>query len=304
MHWEPKSTMKKILLLLLVTLVSNYAGAQCSIRGALSPVTGSTYTFSVPSVSAQCADCYYWTATGGASISGSNTGNSVSVVANTAGAYSVSVTYFINGECVSCTKTGTISPAVPPCNFQVGVSSFYIASTNSNPPTVTLQASTTPGFLVGVQYNWMVTYQNGTTAGFSSTTSAMATFTAYQSNPIVSANVIAYYQTCSSTFLRTFPIPIYGGITGGGGFGRPAGAIEKNNKKDFIVYPNPVKSEVIFKGENGSGYSVSIFDLSGKEIISGKVDTVISLDGHNKGIYKYVISGKDGFRQEGTLAKE
>ena len=297
--------MKKFLLLFLI-LGFNFTGAQCLIRGTSSAAIGTTNLYSIPSMSAQCTDCYYWTVTSGASITGSNTGNSVNVVANSTGTFSVSVTYFSNGVCQTCTKTINDSNSEVDCNnINGGISQNFFASTNNyySFPVVILQVSSNAANIPGVIYNWSVTHLHGTlNPGPVEQNGLLAAFKAEQSNPITSATVIIKVPGCpDKIFTVNFYNPIYGDavINGNKQLGR------KSNIDKFITFPNPVKDEVYFKGENAAAYSVSIYDLNGKEVISKKpLNSAVSLEGQKKGIYKYVITGKDDYRQEGTLAKE
>jgi len=72
------------------------------------------------------------------------------------------------------------------------------------------------------------------------------------------------------------------------------------------VSPNPVKSVVNFDGENLESYNISVFDLNGREVISNQqLKDKISMERLEKGIYKYMITNKDGeIEQEGKLLKD
>jgi hypothetical protein len=81
----------------------------------------------------------------------------------------------------------------------------------------------------------------------------------------------------------------------------------KSDKKtgEINVIPNPTSSKIKFTGENLENYKISLFDISGKEIIHDLgINNEVSIENQAKGVYIYVIAGENGFRQEGKIIKE
>ncbi len=96
-------TMFKITIILLAFVLGSFtsSNAQCSISpSSLSIDVGETGT-----LTASSAQAYYWTVSGSAQIVGSNTGQSVTILATDQGSAQVCVTLFINGECYQCCTT-------------------------------------------------------------------------------------------------------------------------------------------------------------------------------------------------------
>jgi hypothetical protein len=81
----------------------------------------------------------------------------------------------------------------------------------------------------------------------------------------------------------------------------------KSDKKtgEINVIPNPTSSKIKFTGENLENYKISLFDISGKEMIHDLgINNEVSIENQAKGVYIYVIEGENGFRQEGKIIKE
>ncbi len=65
-----------------------------------------------------CFNCYYWEVTSGnATIQGSNTTQTIDVSATQTGSVTLSMTYFKDGVCRTCTRTFTVD-AEPACVFE------------------------------------------------------------------------------------------------------------------------------------------------------------------------------------------
>jgi hypothetical protein len=300
--------MKKLLSCFLLFLFFSFSNAQCIITGTDTPVVQFSSSYSVPVGSAQCSSCYYWSVSGAAAINGDNTGNSVSITFNQLGAVTISVTYFTGGQLVSCSKNITVVYNNG-CNFLVSVSSSYLASGSTNPAVVTLQGTVNPTSVTGVTYVWSAKYQNGAVGAPSSVNGLQATFVATQANPIVSATLTGNGPMCSSTYTRLFPQPIYGnpGLGGGGITIGKTAADGTISGERFLLAPNPVKNELLFSGDadNLSDYKVSVYDLSGREVVSNApVGSKIPFGNHVSGVYQFVITGPDNYRQEGKIVKE
>lgn len=99
-------------------LVSQKASAQCSITQVSQ--NGNTYVFTAPA-----SQAYYWTVTG-AAISGSNTQQSVTVLASSTN-FTLCLTTFNNGQCDSCCVT--ITP--PPCGYYIEESDMMCYSASA-----------------------------------------------------------------------------------------------------------------------------------------------------------------------------
>ncbi|WP_125721857.1 T9SS type A sorting domain-containing protein [Flavobacterium ustbae] len=89
---------------------------------------------------------------------------------------------------------------------------------------------------------------------------------------------------------------------------RTASAIEEtesNSTFAIIVSPNPTTSVLNFTGENLEKYNISLFDSKGKKMIKdAKITSQINVENFTKGIYVYVITDANGFKQEGKIIKD
>ncbi len=97
--------LKKLLFLTLVFSI-NYVFAQLSgkcISGSTNINVGQTYNYSVSSSLGQCSNCYDWDVGSGLSISGTDQGNSVAIEALQPGSHQITVTYFNENGCNTCT---------------------------------------------------------------------------------------------------------------------------------------------------------------------------------------------------------
>ncbi|MFT3795028.1 S8 family serine peptidase [Flavobacterium sp.] len=81
---------------------------------------------------------------------------------------------------------------------------------------------------------------------------------------------------------------------------------KENTKADRIkVYPNPVQSIVNFEGDDLSKYSISIYDQNGNPVMAkDTLEDSINMGQQEKGMYIYIISGANDYRQVGKLLKE
>jgi|GEM_PF-3232682 len=81
--------------------------------------------------------------------------------------------------------------------------------------------------------------------------------------------------------------------------------IESNSTYEIIVSPNPTTSVLNFTGENLEKYNISLFDSNGKQLIKDtKLTSQINVDNFVKGVYMYVITDGNGFKQEGKIIKD
>lgn len=82
-------------------------------------------------------------------------------------------------------------------------------------------------------------------------------------------------------------------------------AANEDLMQEIVVSPNPTKSTVQFQGKNLGSYHVSFYDTKGHAVIeNAHLDAPVSLERQKPGIYVYVITNEEGFRQEGKIIKE
>jgi len=72
-----------------------------------------------------------------------------------------------------------------------------------------------------------------------------------------------------------------------------ATAIEDYSQDEILLYPNPVRNDLYFKGMTGEG-EVQLFDLNGRLILSETTNDRLNLNGVRTGIYilKLVTNNK------------
>lgn len=82
------------------------------------------------------------------------------------------------------------------------------------------------------------------------------------------------------------------------------GTVAKDSDR-ILVTPNPTNSFVKFEGKNLTNYKISIFDSAGNEIIkNSKINQNLNLEKYKPGIYIYVLTDENGYKQEGKIIKE
>jgi hypothetical protein len=126
--------------------------AGCTVTGDTTVCSGSTHTYSVPS---DPALTYLWSVTGTGSIVGSNTGNSVQVLAGASGSYTVTVVQSNAGGSATCSTTVSISnPSVsiavstdcsPTLTATAGFASYLWSGPSNNGATTAQITPTAPG---------------------------------------------------------------------------------------------------------------------------------------------------------------
>lgn len=268
--------------------------AQCIILGPAQFSVGQTVTFSVPFGTAQCTECYDWdinnsnlTTSGNVQIIGSDQSNTVSILGLSAGTFDLSVTYFDETGCHFCVTSYIITS----CDIdQYGI--YYVNQYGSE----YLKFYTMPSIIIGGQNNysylWTFTYEDGTS---SSSTDREPYIPVFCSNPIINASVLITSSICSKT-INDYG---WGSVCGSNHF------YSKHKSIPIIkVGPNPTRSLLYFEGKNLHRYKISIFNQTGKLIISNSNLKNISVVNFLKGIYFYRITGPSGFRQSGSIVKE
>jgi len=80
---------------------------------------------------------------------------------------------------------------------------------------------------------------------------------------------------------------------------------EIDDVNKIIVSPNPTNSFIKFDGKNLTTYKVAIFNCFGNQVIKdAKIDQQLNFEKYEKGIYIYVLTDENGYKQEGKIIKE
>lgn len=299
--------MKSIIPLILFFCLANLGYSQCSIFGPTSILLNQTATFNIPSSPAQCGSCYDWDVSGSGQVIGSDMGSSAQIRRTGTGAITISVTYFDETGCHSCSVT--IAALGSSCNFTVAILDEYIDGTQSGSNLVYLLANTIPQVGPGATYTWTVNYQNGTSYT-GTTTQSPSPIPAYTNNRIVSASVVVNYLTCTASDSRIFlnPIPDIG-FGSGFGSGKVQSTGELNlgdaDEQKFRLFPNPATSNIQIEGPELVKHTISILDMQGKVILEeSDLTKEIDLEGKATGAYFYIIKDEDGQQQSGKIIKQ
>jgi len=88
--------------------------------------------------------------------------------------------------------------------------------------------------------------------------------------------------------------------------GMTTGETQYDQPKQILVYPNPVKDKVTFVTGLYNNLELSIYNLQGKPVLKQKLPytQTIDISALPKGLYVYIITGKNGFIEKGKLLKE
>ncbi len=88
--------------------------------------------------------------------------------------------------------------------------------------------------------------------------------------------------------------------------GLQTGITEYDKPKQILVYPNPVKDKVTFVLGLYDNLNLSIYNSNGQCVIRQKLphSQTINMSHLPKGLYVYIIIGKDGFFEKGRLIKQ
>lgn len=313
--------MKKLLSLLAMVGFSLIANAQC-ISGPEVLYTGQTYTFTSVST-AQCTSCYDWDingnttssdnqVVGNAQIIGSDQGQTVSIKPLVAGCFTVSLTYFDETNCHTCKPVTfcAVDPTPLPATNCFGFDPVQ-------PSDVTSQGTMNYGYLgspyaaplpdAGLSFTWYFKFQDGTLLTFYVQNPTFRELC--PDNPVKSFACVVSNGVTTKTYksiVSGYPIPGISGANSPTCFIHPDCSLGfRMANPEIKVSPNPTSSTIKFDGENLSNYTISIFNSNGTEIIKdAKIDTNISLEKQQKGIYLYIITDANGFRQEGKIIKE
>jgi Secretion system C-terminal sorting domain len=282
-----------MLLSSILSVIAIASFAQCVITGPSQVNVGETVVFSVPSGTAQCAECYDWdinnsnsNVAGNVQIIGNDQYNTVSVLVLSAGPFTIKITYFDETGCHICELD---------CNRcdinQEGVT--FVNAYGSE--YLTFYAIPVVTGVNNFNYSWTFTYQNG---AITTSNDKQPAIPAFCSNRIVSASVVVTSSTCSKTINQDWSN--FGGLCGTYEYAYGRMASNENIK----LYPNPVKSMLGFRGKNLYKYKISIFDQTGLKVMESLGLRNINVAHLKKGTYHYTISDSDGYRQNGVLLKE
>ena len=270
------------------------------------PISGSGVAFTVPAGSGT-GWTYKWVVTPSLQIvsGGTSTTAYIRGISGNASGY-VYVTRYKDGVS-ACADVKQVSIGGA-CNYTFSISDNYIDGNQSGSNTAGLNVTGGNTFPTGTTYAWTITRQDGSIQYYGPTTAQTRFVTTTYDNRITEATVVASYLNCSKTVTKIFSCAIpqsdmYGqcfsecDCSGTGGLQRTA--------VNIVVSPNPTSSVVKFEGKDLNNYKVSIYNYNGIEIIkSSKLDQEINLQKQDKGIYFYIITDENGFKQEGKIIKE
>lgn len=296
------------------------------ITGNLTITLGQTVTFtSTPT--AQCTGCYDWDINnnvtssdnqivGSIKIVGSDIGKTVQIQGMAVGPFSLQLTYFDETGCHICSFDGNvISNSVTPLPNEncFGFDPVQPVDINGDG---TLNYGYigfpygTPISSVGLTFTWYFKFLDGTLLTF------------YEQNPtfreLCPTNPVMSFALIVSNGVQTkqyrsvvsgYWIPSISGPNTPTCFLHPncldGSSFKTSNNNKIIISPNPTSSIIKFEGDNLNNYRIDIFDNKGREIVRDtKIDENINLEKQGKGIYIYIITDENGYKQEGKIIKE
>lgn len=275
--------MKTITMFLSLFLWSILSTAQC-LTGPTSLASGSSATYSIPSV-AQCTSCYDWDiVSGDASFLTSDQNNSVTIRANSSGPFTIKVIYLSESGCQTyCEQIINSSPSsccLPELNsyFNCGTweqygghGAVYIAFPDCDSNTV----STIDWVLSNAEFvsGSLTGQSSGTTTGSGSP----GNIGNYNCNSIEVQATVHYNNGCSSKVINETIIPLAGAP-----------------KKQATIYPNPAKSEInvnlgsLNNLSPNNNLEVKVIEINtGREVYSQKVKNNEKQELRIKGLESY-----------------
>lgn len=304
--------MKKIIALILLMNISITFGQVPSGCGSVNwpsnvPTT-SGVSFSVPAGSGT-GWTYVWVVSPSSNLTIlSGQGTTTAIIKGISGlSGTVYVTRYKNGVS-ACTdmKPVSIGSGGDLCNYTLSILDEYVDGTQSGSDTVHLSVG--GNYPTGTAYAWTITRQDGSVQYYPPQATRVRIVAASINNRITDASVVASFNNCSSIVTKKFRCAIPNSDIYGNLFpeceGMPIAKLAKQ-KVEIKVSPNPTSSSIKFDGENLSNYKVSIFNINGNEIITNsRIDQNINFEKQEKGIYIYIITDENGFKQEGKIIKE
>ena len=94
-------------------------------------------------------------------------------------------------------------------------------------------------------------------------------------------------------------LPLYDGVTG-------VGVDELNNKADWLIYPNPAKSDLTIITDFEENYEISLFNIRGQVMLTKNVNTKrsnINIESLTKGVYFIKIKTASGIVSTQKMVK-
>lgn len=248
--------------LFISSLLLNIYGASaqcnsCTMTGDTQITSGQTKTYSAATLSGAS---FFWSVTGNLSISGSNTGSSVSITGGSAGSGKVCVTRFKAGtqpccSCIDVTIKSGAEPSCPPFNPPIYATNMQTGEPNTICPNNVVGMGVY-GSLQGYSVQWTITPSVPVTGGGGLNSSYLeftdvsqysqyyVTATFYCSNGQVAGGGSL---TVNETLLNCDWIPPM----------MASGAEEST--EDLSVFPNPANSKITVRlPESDFNYTISI----------------------------------------------
>lgn len=287
------------------------------ISGALTINVGQTVNFS-SIVTAQCPQCYDWDINGDSTSSdnsivgnlqivGSDMNSKVSIKGLSVGTGQICLTYFTESGAGSCCINVNI---VDPPNCNAPTLSGWFECRGSGPRTGGQLIINNDSSVDWSKISSINIWLNGATfnaAPGGDTKVLTGPFTGapgpytitdsipgdcYYGNSFGAIITVNYNNGCPS-------------VQVGGNwydYNTPPSVQPKNA---ISVYPNPTNSTIEFKGLNLDKYQISIYDISGNQIINrSKIDSKVNLTKQKSGIYIYKIEENGKVIQEGKITKK
>ncbi|MEM9918719.1 MAG: T9SS type A sorting domain-containing protein [Bacteroidota bacterium] len=293
-----------LLLFSFTFFLSFTSSAQCPVNGPGSLSSGNSGTYSTTAVAGAS---YFWSATGGLSISGSPSGSSATVTAGSTGG-SVCVTVFRAGmmPCCNCTNVSIIPPCTPMqtlsivqdevpgqgCPGDIFTFDAIFTPTSVSPGTFTWQAFN-GGFIVSGQGTSSVQIQTPPSGGML----VRVTFTSCDGSTI-SAITLATYEDKCGFFLQT----------------EKEAGVPSNLMQAPVIAPNPFResTELFLQVTESTQANVEIFNTQGKLIHTFQqgIDeglNVLPIDlpaDSGKGVLIYRITTPEGIMESGQMIRQ
>lgn len=278
-------------LLLLFLFVGSLAGTNYAQIGPICCNNSSNHIQNLNNgnFSATSAQAYYWEiCTGNASISGSNTNQTVSV--NASGSFTIKVTRFVNGNCVESCKTVSIGGGNCPTSNNIG----YSNEGGGGLCTTGLAYINGLSNVSHVNWTWALGPHSGSVNNAGTTTPIYypsGNWTNYYI--VICAQVVFNDGTVCDYVCRSFLLDC------GIGFGDPI--------RTSSVYPNPTKDRFQIKNDTDKELSELVITNSmGMPVktLTKNLDREIDLSDQDEGVYFLQIRYKDGSTENKVMSIE
>lgn len=275
-----------------------------------------TGIYSVSSALAQCTQCHDWdidnlnvNVSGNAQITTDDRLNSVSIKRVGTGSITISITYFTETGCHSCSKTlASIGGGQVSCDATI-ISNHSSPYSNVLHPELNVYIDVYVGYQNPFPNNASVSIQyNPQPSGFCHVNCV----------PII---VAPFFQSAMSYQFSIpvgsdglnlgFYVPItvlYTDLVTGQTCSKilnPYFKPQTHPYRMINISPNPAKSTINIESENLENLNISFYDTFGSVVIkNNKLEKTISIENLKPGIYLYKIKEKDNVIQEGKIIKE